>query len=242
MALTDNMMSIPWLINSLLTHAVESSSDQEIVTALDDGEWHVYTYRGFGCRAIDVAVAMKQRGISTGHRVATLAWDSHRHLEIYYTTFGIGAICRTVNPRLSQTQIESIINDGQDIVVVYDWHFEELLQTPRRMAGQRPPRASSGPSSTRTPAVDLRYAPGTTGAPKGALQSHRSTVLQTYASCHPNALAISSSDADLHRSHAHDRDRQDPKDGSSLPHRNDLTDASNLISQPGELPCLSPTC
>lgn len=221
MALAGNMMGIPLLINSILDHAVESSPDQEIVTALDDGELHTYTYRDFGRRVMDLAAGMGRRGVSEGHRVATLAWNTHRHLEIYYATSGIGAICHTVNPRLSQTQIEFIINDAQDVVLFYDLHFEDLVNAlkPRcpsvlhwvllsedtgcaasddgHYAGWlgNDTRNFQWPEFDENTACGLCYTSGTTGAPKGALYSHRSTVLHAYAACHPNALAISGSDA-----------------------------------------------
>lgn len=215
-----NMMRMPLLINSILTHALESSADQEIVTALDDGSLHTYTYREFGRRVKDLAVGMGHRGLLPGHRVATLAWNTYRHLEIYYATAGIGAICHTVNPRLSREQIEFIINDAQDVVVFYDGHFAELVE-------QLEPRCPSVAhwvllnedadqdhagmhygawlgndvrnfewlEFDEDTACGLCYTSGTTGAPKGTQYSHRSTVLHAYASSHPNALAISCCDA-----------------------------------------------
>lgn len=220
MAPAGNMMHIPLLISSILTYAVENSPDQEIVTALDDGGLHRYTYREFGGRVKDLAVGMVNRGLLPGHRVATLAWNTHRHLEIYYATAGIGAICHTVNPRLSREQIAFIINDAQDAVLFYDAHFAELVEflKPRcpsvahwvrlsEDAGQALDEGHYGAwlgnddrgfewlDLDENTACGLCYTSGTTGAPKGALYSHRSTVLHAYASSHPNALAISSSDA-----------------------------------------------
>lgn len=219
MELLGNMMRIPLLINSILTHAVETQGDQLITTALDDGGFHAYTYRDFGDRVKDLAVGITRRGVQRGDRVATLAWNTHRHLEIYYATAGLGLVCHTVNPRLSFEQIVFIIDDAQDRVLFYDEHFSGLVESLRTrcssVAHWVPLReaAASGareedygawlsndtrdfewPIFEEDVACGLCYTSGTTGAPKGALYSHRSTVLHAYASSHPNALAISTED------------------------------------------------
>lgn len=210
-----NMMSIPLLISQILTHALENDGDQQILTALDDGGLHAYSYRDFGERVRQLAVGMKIRGVQKGDRVATLAWNTYRHLEIYYATAGLGAVCHTVNPRLSREQIVFIINDAQDSVLFYDEHFAELVEFLRLRClsvthwvplceGAEEGYGAWLDSDTHNfewPVFDentacgLCYTSGTTGSPKGALYSHRSTVLHAYASSHPNALAISASDA-----------------------------------------------
>ena len=112
-----NMMRMPLLISSILTYAIENSGDQQILTALDDGGLHTYSYREFGERVMDLAIGMTRHEVQPGHRVATLAWNTYRHLEIYYATAGIGVIWHTVNPRLSREQITLIKNDAQAPVV-----------------------------------------------------------------------------------------------------------------------------
>ena len=124
---TGNMMHMPLLISSILTHAVENNPEQEIVTALDNGELHRYRYLDFAQRVQDLAQGLRQHGVQAGERVATLAWNTYRHLEIYYATSGIGLVCHTVNPRLTREQIAFIINDAQDAVMFYDEHFEDLV-------------------------------------------------------------------------------------------------------------------
>ena len=216
---TGNMMHMPLLISSILTHAVENNPEQEIVTALDNGELHRYSYLEFAHRVQDLALGLRREGLQPGERVATLAWNTYRHLEIYYATSGIGLICHTVNPRLTREQIAFIINDAQDTVMFYDEHFEEMVSYLRgqcptvkqwvRMGSQaQGPLADEyeswlGNDSTgfewpvfdENTASGLCYTSGTTGDPKGALYTHRSTLLHAYASAHPNALCIASADA-----------------------------------------------
>lgn len=218
MAPAANMMRMPLLISSILTHAAENNPAQEIITALDQGELHVCTYREFAQRVQALARGMAQRGLEPGDRVATLAWNTYRHLEIYYATAGMGAICHTVNPRLTREQIAFIINDAQDAALFYDDHFSELAaylqeRCPSVRHWVRMGAARQGapdedyetwlaqdaagfqwPDFDENTACGLCYTSGTTGEPKGALYSHRSTVLHAYASCHPNALSISGND------------------------------------------------
>lgn len=214
-----NMMSMPLLISSILTHATEYCAEQEIVTALENGEFHTYTYRDFGVRTKKLAVGMRRNGILPGERVGTLAWNTFRHLEIYYATAGIGAVCHTVNPRLTEAQVEFIINDAQDTVVFYDRDFSGLVERLRPTCTSvkhwvllddevNPPvhKSTYGswlypdteglawPQFDENTAAALCYTSGTTSEPKGVLYSHRSTLLHAYACCHPNAMDISAND------------------------------------------------
>lgn len=213
--LTGNMMQIPLLISSILTHAVNNSAEQEIITALDDGQLHRYRYKDFGRRVRQLALGIREHGIHPGERVATLAWNTYRHLEIYYASAGLGNVCHTINPRLNVEQIQFIINDAQDSVLFYDSHFSLLIQALRPhcpsvrywvplqeqdtndySAWLAPEQESfSWPQFDENTACGLCYTSGTTGKPKGTLYSHRSTLLHAYASSHPNALGLSSHDA-----------------------------------------------
>lgn len=214
-----NMMRIPLLVSSILSHALENAAEQRIITALDDGQLHSYSYRDFARRVMRLAVGLGQHGIGPGERVATLAWNTYRHLEIYYASAGIGAICHTLNPRLAQDQLEFIVNHARDSVVFYDPHFADLVGqlrphcpsvrhwVPLSEEGAGPAHygawlaedvaAFAWPEFDEESACGLCYTSGTTGEPKGTLYSHRSTVLHAYASCHPDALAISSADTVL---------------------------------------------
>ncbi|NYT36698.1 long-chain-fatty-acid--CoA ligase [Allopusillimonas soli] len=218
------MMQEPLLISSILSHAVQTSPDQCIVTALDGGEYHEYDYTQFNGRVRQLAQALLRRGIAPGDRVATLAWNTYRHLEIYYAVSGIAAVCHTVNPRLYPEQIAFIINDAKDRIVFVDTHFRDLVE---RLRPQCPcveewvwlekgdETALTAPFSRydawlaeddptfdwpvfdENTAAGLCYTSGTTGNPKGALYSHRSTILHAWAICHPDGLNVSCRDVVL---------------------------------------------
>ncbi|MFA5521548.1 MAG: long-chain-fatty-acid--CoA ligase [Castellaniella sp.] len=220
MGLAGNMMHQPLLISSLLTHAIGNNPQQQIVSAMGDGKLHRYTYTDFGRRVRRLALGMRAWGLASGDRVGTLAWNTYRHLEIYYATAGIGLVCHTVNPRLHLDQIAFIINDAQDVVLFHDVHFSDLVEQLRPLCpGVREWVALDEPDSIpgdhsrysgwladddpalewpqfdENTACGLCYTSGTTGNPKGALYSHRSTLLHAYASCHPDAVGVSCRDA-----------------------------------------------
>ena len=127
MAMFGNMMSRPLLVSSILTHAESVNPQQEIVTATGGGAVHRYTYADFANRTRRLAACLLQRGLKAGDRIGTLAWNTHRHLEIYYATAGVGMICHTINPRLHLDQIAFIINDAQDSILFYDIQFQWLV-------------------------------------------------------------------------------------------------------------------
>lgn len=221
MAIVGNMTQAPLLISSILTHAVENNPDQTITTALDDGTLHRYTYSQFNERVRRLASGLRSRDVEEGYRVGTLAWNTFRHLEIYYATSGISAICHTVNPRLHPDQIAFIINHAEDFILFYDVDFSSLVEDlkPRCPSvrhwvalsedGEAAPEGAelyrdwladeagsfAWPQFDENTASGLCYTSGTTGDPKGALYSHRSTVLHAYASCHRDAVGISQADA-----------------------------------------------
>src|SRR5690606_10472881 len=128
MAVLGNMMNRPLLVSSILTHAVNNNPQQLIVTAMGGGVIHRYTYTEFARRVRQLAIRLLAQGIQAGDRVGTLAWNTHRHLEIYYATAGAGMVCHTVNPRLHVEQIAFIINNAQDVVMFYDRQFAELVE------------------------------------------------------------------------------------------------------------------
>jgi fatty-acyl-CoA synthase len=220
------MMDMPLSIISLLRHAAINHGEAEIVSRTVEGPLHRYTYRDCYDRVQRLAHALQQLGIKTGDRVATLAWNGYRHFELYYAISGIGAVCHTVNPRLSIEQIAYILDHAQDKLVFVDSTFVPLLETlSEKLPGigayvimtdaahMRPtalPTAHcyealvdggdacfSWPRFDENTASSLCYTSGTTGEPKGTLYSHRSTVLHALAACFPDNFAYSSRDTVL---------------------------------------------
>lgn len=217
------MMSRPLLISSLLEHADTYHGDAEIVTRTVEGPIHRTTYRGLHRRARQAAGALRDLGMNPGDRVGTLAWNTHRHLELYYAISCPGAVCHTINPRLFTPQIVYIVNHAEDSIVLFDATFAPLVAELRPQCPsvrhwvalvdangvpQSTPFAKSyetllsrqqdtlpWPELDENTASLLCYTSGTTGNPKGVLFSHRSTVLHSYATALPDAMALSSRDS-----------------------------------------------
>lgn len=214
------MMNQPLLISSIIRYAARYAATQEVVSHLGSGHMHRYTYAQCEQRARMLASALERSGLTRGERVGTLAWNSYRHLEIYYAASGMGAVCHTINPRLHVDQIAFIINDANDRRVFFDATFLPLVQvladrckavqewilledtTAAADAAQFKVRAYeplvqegdahyAWPSFDENAAAGLCYTSGTTGNPKGVLYSHRSTILHAYAASLPNAMGIS---------------------------------------------------
>jgi acyl-CoA synthetase (AMP-forming)/AMP-acid ligase II len=213
------MMDRPLLIQSLIQYAARYHAETEIVSRTTEGPLHRYTYADAEPRAKQLAKALMRLGVGFGDRVATIAWNNHRHFEAYYAISGIGAVCHTINPRLFADQLAYIVNHAGDKVLLVDLTFVPLAE---KMAGSWPAvrhyvvmtdrahmPATSLPGvlcyeeivAAETPdlewpefdentAAALCYTSGTTGNPKGALYSHRSTVLHAYAICAPNTIGL----------------------------------------------------
>ena len=220
------MMDMPLLISGLLQHADRHHGDTEIVSKTVDGSVHRYTYRDAHARARKLAGALQRLGVQPGERIATLAWNSYRHFEIYYAVAGSGAVIHTINPRLFPDQITYIANHAEDRYVFFDLSFAPLLEklAPRlktvkgyvaMCAPEAMPKANipdllcyeallekekadfQWPSFDERTAACLCYTSGTTGNPKGALYSHRSTMIHAYGAALPDALNLSARDVVL---------------------------------------------
>jgi acyl-CoA synthetase (AMP-forming)/AMP-acid ligase II len=223
--LLGQMMDVPLTVPSLLAHAARHFGRSEIVSRRIEGDLHRYTYRDCEKRAKQLAQALIALGVEPGERVATLAWNGYRHLEAYYGTAGFGAVCHTINPRLFPDQIAYIVNHADDAYVLFDTTFAPLVeaiapQCPKvrgwialadaaHLPAMQTPAlcyetlmdAQDGdfvwPSIDERQASYLCYTSGTTGNPKGALYSHRSTVLHAFGASLPDAMCLSARDAIL---------------------------------------------
>jgi 3-(methylthio)propionyl---CoA ligase len=222
--LMGQMMNQPLLISSIIEFADRHYGSQEVVSRRVEGDMHRYTYRDCHLRARQLAQALQALGVSIGERVATLAWNGYRHLEIYYAVSGSGAVLHTLNPRLFPEQLAYLVNHAEDQYVFFDATFLPLVEAfaahcnkvkgfvlmagrehmptndkiPGLLCYEELVDAQNGdyqwPIFDENSAATLCYTSGTTGNPKGALYSHRSTLLHAYASATPNALNISALD------------------------------------------------
>ena len=199
------MMDQPLLISGLIRHADRHHGATEIVSKTVEGTLHRYTYRDAHRRARKLANALKRLGVRRHDRVATLAWNGFRHYEIYYATAGSGAVIHTINPRLFPDQISYIANHAEDNVVFYDTTFAPLVEKLRPQVKakfiplndeyeallQKESDDFDWPEFDEKTAACLCYTSGTTGNPKGALYSHRSTMIHAYAAALPDTLSLS---------------------------------------------------
>jgi acyl-CoA synthetase (AMP-forming)/AMP-acid ligase II len=218
------MMDRPLLISQMVAYSGRYHRDAEIVSRAIEGGIHRYRYPDLEARAKRLAKALQRLDIGLGDRVATLAWNSYRHLELYFAISGMGAICHTINPRLFPDQLRYIVNHAGDKLLFVDLSFVSLIE---KLAAELAPvrhyvimtdRAHmpatslpgvlcyedliddedddySWPEFDERTASSLCYTSGTTGNPKGALFSHRSTVLHAFESCRADGVAISMHDS-----------------------------------------------
>jgi acyl-CoA synthetase (AMP-forming)/AMP-acid ligase II len=221
------MMEMPLLVSSLLVHAERHHPEQVVVSRRVEGDIHRETFVELAARARRVANVLKRLGVKPSDRVATLAWNGYRHMELYYGVSGSGAVLHTLNPRLHPDQVVWIADHAEDQVLFFDMTFLPIIEA---IAGRvktikafvaMTDRAHM-PESTKIPnllcyeellsevsdrydwpeldekaACTLCYTSGTTGNPKGVLYSHRSTMLHAYAAALPDALNCSATDVIL---------------------------------------------
>ena len=220
------MMDRPLLISSIAEHAAKFHGQREIVSVTMDNPRHRYTIGEAVARSKQLANALEKFGLKRGDRVATIAWNDYRHLEIYYGVSGAGFVCHTINPRLFPEQLVFIINHAEDRYIFTDLMFVPLLekllpqipnvegfvvmtdaahmpetQLPNAICYEELLGAESSdyewPDFDERTASALCYTSGTTGDPKGVLYDHRSTVLHAYAGVAPDVMNLSSNDTIL---------------------------------------------
>lgn len=215
------------LISSLIEFANRHHGDGEVVSKRVEGDFHRYTWADVANRSRQMANALDALGLEQGQRVATLAWNGYRHLELYFGVSGSGRVLHTLNPRLHPDQVVWIANHAEDQVLFFDMTFLPLVQAvharcttiqnwvamcdadklpkdtgiPNLISYESLIEVHSNqyvwPELDENTASSMCYTSGTTGNPKAALYSHRSTMLHAYAAALPDVMCISAKDAIL---------------------------------------------
>ncbi len=217
--LPSRMMDFPLTITHLLERAREIHPKSEIVSRMPDKTLRRHTYADLERRAAKLANALTKLGVQRGDRVATLAWNHHRHLEAYFGIPAMGAVVHTLNLRLHPNELAYIANHGEDKVVIVDRSllplfakFRDRISTLRHViiiaddgptpAGELDYEALLAdardeyeyPALAETEASMLCYTSGTTGNPKGVLYSHRSIILHALVGTMRDALSVGNDD------------------------------------------------
>ena len=220
------MQNWPLTVDRILDHAKAWHGGREVVSRSIEGPIVRSTYAQIHERSKRVSNALKSLGVQMGDRVATLAWNTGRHIETWYGIMGIGAVCHTLNPRLFAEQLCYIINHAEDKVLLTDLTFLPMLLENRPkmptvkhivvltdadgMRGVNFPDALCYETMIEQASADcewggfdentaaaLCYTSGTTGNPKGVLYSHRSNFLHTLVTMGVDVLALSARDTVL---------------------------------------------
>jgi len=214
-------------ISSLIDFAERHHGEGEIVSRRVEGDIHRYTYKEAAQRSRQLAHVLDALKLQPGERVASIAWNGYRHLEMYFGVSGSGRVLHTINPRMHPEQIAWVMHHAQDQVVCFDMsflpivkaihskcasvkHWVALCDADKLPADSGIPNLHSyeallavqpvtytWPELDENTASSMCYTSGTTGNPKAALYSHRSTVLHAYAAALPDVMCLSARDAIL---------------------------------------------
>ncbi|WP_332658708.1 AMP-binding protein [Brevundimonas sp.] len=218
------MQSYALTLDKFLDHAARWSPDSEVVTARDDGGTDRIGYAGLRRRSRKVTAVLRDLGVETGDRVATLAWNTQAHVEAWYAIMGMGAVCHTLNPRLTEIQLASMLSQSKARVLIVS---ADLTPLARGIAAWTPAlehiltidasgQADDHPAAVRleslmdratddvewgdfpeTAPCGLCFTSGTTGAPKGVSYNHRSSFLHTLRQLQADVMGISAADGVL---------------------------------------------
>ena len=218
------MQDYPLLTHTIIDHGALNHGEREMVTRSVEGPLRRCTLADVRSRALRVAKALEWDGVKLGDRVATMAWNTERHIEAWFGIMGLGAICHTLNPRLFAEQLDYIVNHAEDEIVFVDLTFVPILEalhgrlgTVRKYivltdAEHMPDTALPNAVAyeewiagvdddfawkqfDENTAAALCYTSGTTGNPKGVLYSHRSNVLHGLMANQPDVFGLRSEDS-----------------------------------------------
>ncbi len=219
-AMPGTMMDVDLTIGMIFEHILRNNAEREVVSRNDDGSIFRYTYADFGKRVAQLAHALVELGVKPGDRVASFAWNNHRHLELYYAVPMIGAVLHTTNIRLFPEQVSWVFEHAGDTLAFVDTSVAPAVA---KAMATRPdfsiPFVTMGAKCTELPhaqdyetliagkpttfdwpqidersAAILCYTSATTGDPKGVAFTHRSTVLHAFAAGTVDALGIGQAD------------------------------------------------